>query len=185
MTGWELPTTLNIGGRDYQIRTDFRAVLDVLRAWNDPELDDDTKSWVMLTIMFPELDEIPPEHLNEASEKVCAFIDCGQKDGGRPRPRLMDWEQDASIIVPAINSVAHTEIRLLPHLHWWSFWGYFMEIGESLFSSVLRIRRKKAKHQKLEKYEEEYYRENRTLIDLKRVESEDDRAAKESILKWL
>ena len=98
---------------------------------------------------------------------------------------MIDWEQDAPIIVPAVNSVAHTEVRSVEYMHWWTFWGYFMEVGESLLSSVLNIRDKKAKHKKLEKYEQEFYRENKELIDFKRRETEEEKAARESIEKWL
>lgn len=185
MNAYELPTSLCVGGVEYSIRSDFRAVLDVLVSANDPELDQEMKAWVMLQIMFPDLEQIPEEHLSEACTKVCEFIDCGQKDDGKPKPRLLDWEQDGSMIVPAVNNVAHTEIRALPYLHWWTFWGYFMQIGESLMSSVISIRQKKAKREKLEKWEEKFYKENRDLIDLKTKQTEAMQQEKESILKWL
>lgn len=185
MTGYTLQTSVCVGGTDYPIRTDFRAVLDVLCAMNDPELDGRAKSIVLIQIMFPDWQNIPPEHLEECCKQVCDFIDCGQKDDGRTHPKMIDWEQDAPIIVPAVNSVAHTEIRSMEYLHWWTFWGYFMSVGESLLSSVLDIRQKKAKHKKLEKYEQEFYRENRELIDFKRKETEEEKAARESIEKWL
>jgi hypothetical protein len=41
-----------------------------------------------------------------------------------------------------------------------------MEIGECTFSNIVSIREKKIKGKKLEKYEQEFYRENRKLIDL-------------------
>lgn len=185
MTGYSLPTSVCVGGVKYPIRTDFRAVLDVLCAMNDPELDGRAKSIVLIQIMFPEWKDIPADHLEECCKQACEFIDCGQKDDGRPHPKMIDWEQDAQIIMPAVNSVAHTEIRSMPYLHWWTFWGYFMEVGESLLSSVLNIRDKKAKHKKLEKWEQEFYRENKDLIDFKRRETEEEKAARESIEKWL
>ena len=185
MNAYELPTSLCVGGVEYSIRSDFRAVLDVLVSANDPELDQEMKAWVMLQIMFPDLEQIPEEHLSEACIKVCEFIDCGQKDDGKPKPRLLDWEQDGAMIVPAVNNVAHTEIRALPYLHWWTFWGYFMQIGESLMSSVISIRQKKAKHEKLEKWEEKFYKENRELIDLKTTQTEEIQQEKDSLLKWL
>lgn len=185
MNAYELPTSLVVGGVEYSIRTDFRAVLDVLIAANDPELDEESKVLVMLEIMFPDLEQIPPQDLQEACEKVCKFIDCGQKDDGRPKPRLLDWEQDGAMIVPAVNNVAHTEIRALPYLHWWTFWGYFMQIGEGLMSSVISIRHKKVTGEKLEKWEEKFYKENRSLVDLKKPETQEIKAEKESILKWL
>lgn len=185
MNAYELPTTLYVGGVEYSIRTDFRAVLDVLISANDPELDQEAKVLVMLQIMFPNLEAIPEEHIQEACEKICEFIDCGQKNDGKPKPRLLDWEQDSLLIVPAVNNVAHTEIRALPYLHWWTFWGYFMQIGESLMSSVISIRQKKAKHEKLDKWEEKFYQENRELVDLKTRQSETIKNEKDAILKWL
>lgn len=182
---WTLPKALNIGGKDYPIRYQFNAVLTILTAYNDPELEPDERTEVLLTIFYPDVGSIPPEHIPEAVRKALDFIDCGQKDDGKPKPRLMDWEQDADIIIPAINSAAGMEVRENPELHWWTFWGYFMSIGESLFSSVLHIRRKKTSGKKLDKHEEEYYRENRHLIDLKSPESEEEKAEKARLLAML
>ena len=42
---------------------------------------------------------------------------------------------------------------------------YFMEIGDSLFSSVVSYRKKRAEHKKIEKWEKEFYNENKDLID--------------------
>lgn len=39
MRAYELPTSLNINGVAYTIRTDFRAIIDILIAMNDPDLD--------------------------------------------------------------------------------------------------------------------------------------------------
>ena len=41
-----------------------------------------------------------------------------------------------------------------------------MEIGESTFSTVVSIREKKRKGKKLEKWEQEYYKNNKSIIDL-------------------
>lgn len=185
MDRWSLPKTLNVGGKDYPIRYQFGAILDILSAYNDPELDNEEKAEVMLTILYPDCREIPQEHIPEAVQKACAFIDCGQKDEGKPKPKLIDWDQDADIIIPAINHVAGVEVRADPDIHWWTFWGFFMSIGDSLFSSVLHIRRKKASRKKLEKWEEEFYRENKSLIDMKTPATEEIKEEKLNILKFL
>ena len=72
-SAWEFPTSLNVGGVDYEIRTDYRAVLDLLTALADPELTDADEqitaymqSRVIMEIMFPECDSIPYEHWQEA-----------------------------------------------------------------------------------------------------------------------
>lgn len=171
-SAWEFPTSLNIGGIDYEIRTDYRAVLDLLTALNDPELTDSDpqmtaymQSQVILQIMFPQCGDIPAEHIQEALDKVNEFIDMGISDD-RKKPKVMDWDKDAPILIPAINKVLNTEVRAVQYMHWWTFLGAYMEIGESLFSNIINIRQKKAKGKKLEKYEQEFYKENKTLIDL-------------------
>lgn len=184
-SAWEFPTSLNIGGVEYEIRTDYRAVLDLLTALNDPELTDEDEnltaymqSQVILQIMFPDCDSIPPEHIQEALDKIVEFIDMGISDD-RKKPKTMDWEQDAPILVPAINKVLNCEIRAQKYIHWWTFLGAYMEIGESLFSNVIHIRQKKASGKKLEKWEEAFYKENKSLIDFKKVEkrSEEEKKA--------
>lgn len=182
---WTLPKSLNVGGKEYSIRYNFGAVLDVLAAYSDPDLDDDEKAEVLLTIIYPNLADIPQEHIHEAMQKACEFIDCGQKNDGKPKPKVMDWNQDADIIIPAINKVAGAEVRSNPDLHWWTFWGYFMSIGDSLFSSVLHIRRKISSRKKLDKWEEEFYRENKSMIDIKMPETEEEKAEKARLLKIL
>ena len=176
MNVWNFPTSLDIGGVEYEIRTDYRVILDLLMALNDPELSDsDNKmsaymqSRVILEIMFPDCDNIPQEHIQEALDKVAEFIDMGIGDDSK-KPKTMDWEQDAPIIIPAINKVLNKEIRAEKYMHWWTFLGAYMEIGEGLFSNVIHIRQKKAKGKKLEKWEQDFYKENKSLIDFQHKE---------------
>lgn len=172
-SAWEFPTSLNVSGVDYEIRTDYRVVLDLFTALSDPELTDADErmtaymqSKVIMEIMFPDCDSIPMEHWQEALDKVSEFIDMGISDD-RKKPKTMDWEQDAPILIPAINKVLNCEIRAQEYMHWWTFLGAYMEIGESLFSNVIHIRQKKAKGKKLEKWEQDFYKENQSLIDFK------------------
>ncbi|MGF7145294.1 hypothetical protein HNQ56_003735 [Anaerotaenia torta] len=90
--------------------------------------------------------------------------------------KVMDWEQDEKIIFSAVNKVAGFETRAIDYMHWWTFLGYFNEIGEGLLSTVINIRAKKNKGKKLEKYEQEFYRNNKALIDLKVKLSEEEQA---------
>lgn len=182
---YDLPTSLIIGEVVYPIRYGWRAVLDIFAAFNDPDLDDDMKMDAMVRILYPNWEDIPFLHMQEAIEKACEFLDCGMKHDGRPKPRTMDWEQDWALIIPAVNHAAKREVRSDPDIHWWTFFGWYMSIEGGTFSSVLHIRQKKAKHTKLEKWEEEFYRENRHLIDLRNPESEEIQQEKENLLKWL
>ena len=161
-SAWEFPTSLNIGGTDYEIRTDYRAVLDLLTALNDNDLTDSDeqieaymKSRVILEIMFPQCDDIPAEHLQEALDKVVEFIDMGITEDSK-KPKTMDWEQDAPILIPAINKVLNCEIRAEKYIHWWTFLGAYMGMGERLSSDTVSIRKKKDRGKKLDKWEVEF-----------------------------
>ena len=159
--------------------------MDALSACADTALDDETKAECILTILFPDYVKIPLEHRQEALDKACAFIDCGQKEDGKPKPKMIDWEQDAPIIIPEINKVAGKEVRIDPNIHWWTFFGWFMGIGEGLLASVLHIRKKKSQHKKLDKWEQDFYNENKAMIDMRSSDTEEIKSEKENMLKWL
>jgi len=186
MSAWELPEALEVGGTFYNIRTDYRAILDILRAYNDPELDSYEQNLILLDIIYEDCNLIPEEHLNEAAQKASEFIDAGIKeDKSKPKPRSMDWEQDAPLIIPAVNGVAGAEVRAMKYLHWWTFIGYYMEIKDCLFSQIVSIRCKRAKGKKLEKYEQEFLKENKDLITLRQQYSDEEEQAKKEIMKLL
>lgn len=172
MNAWELPTYLSVGGENWKIRTDFRAILDILKFFADPEYEPDEQWEICLDILYEDYANMTYLIRNEAAEKAIEFIDMGIKDDGKRKPHTMDWEQDAAVIIPSVNRVLGKEVRAMEYLHWWTFLGAYMEIGESLFSQIISIRAKRAKGKKLEKWEQEFYKENKDLIDLqvKRME---------------
>lgn len=178
---WKLPKEICIHDEPYRIRTDYRAILDILKAAADPELTDQEKNIVMLEILYMNPEEIPPEYLEEALIKGKEFIDCGVREEGKEKVRLMDWEQDSPIIASAINKTVGKDVRSLKHMHWWTFMGAYMEIGDGLFHQVIMIRQKKAKKKKLEKWELEFYRKNRSLVDLDQKKQERSAEEKEAL----
>lgn len=162
----QLPRTLEVGGRRYDIRSDFRVILRVLTAATDDELTSEEKALVCLANIYRGFDDIPRENLTEAYEQALWFIE-GGRHTEKQGPKLMDWEKDEDLIFPAINQAAGKEVRELEYLHWWTFLGYFQSIDrESLFGTVLHIRQKRKKHKKLETWEQEFYQNNRELCDL-------------------
>lgn len=170
----ELPTTLSVGGRQYAIRSDFRVALNIIQAMNDPDLTDAEKCWVCLKCLYVDLDSIPEDNIQEAAERAYWFIGGGDTPKSEHDVKTFDWEQDESIIFPAINKAAGHETRAVKYLHWWSFLGLFGEIGEGLFSQVAHIRRKMAKGKKLDKWEKEFVREHKALITLKSRKSAEE-----------
>ena len=163
---FELPRALEFGGKKWAIRADFREVLNILEAFDDPELTDAEKAYICLHNLYAAFDEMPPEDYPQAYRAAVAFIDhgIGGEAGG---PRTVDWEQDAPLLFPAVNRVAGYEVRDARFLHWWTFLGMFMEIRESVYATVLALRQKKARGEKLEAWEKDFWRRNRDICRLK------------------
>ena len=164
MNPWKLPTSADIGGVQYEINTDYRDVLEIVQYLNDDQMPDFMR-WQIAIGLFYEGD-IPDEHFQEAAQYIADFISYGEQ--GKPGPKLLDWEQDAKMIIADVNKTAGQEIRSLPYLHWWSFMSYFHAIGEGQLSTVVSIRKKLKEKKKLEKWEKDYYRSNKEQIDLKK-----------------
>lgn len=179
-----LPRSLEVNGKFYRIRSDFRDVLKIVIAFSDPDLEDKEKAYICLFILFKDFDAIPKDDYEAAFKAALAFIDHNDKPedtGGKPPPRVMDWEQDESIMFPAVNKVAGFEVRSARYVHWWTFMGYYMEISDGVFAQVLNLRLKRAKGKKLEKWEREYWISNRTICALRTKLSEEEQAEKDRI----
>lgn len=182
MTPWQLPDTAVIGGTEYEINTDFRNILEIIKHLNDPD-EPEIVRWYTAIGLFYE-GEIPGAYEQEAMEYLAAFISYGEIDA-KPGQQLIDWDQDARAIVADVNKVAGKEIRALPHLHWWTFLSYFYAIGEGQLSTIVSIRDKLRRGKKLETWEQEFYRENKPRVDLKKKYSAEELAEQERLKKLL
>lgn len=183
MNKWTLPTSLNISGVDFAIRTDFRVVLGIFRYMRQEDITPTVLYGIILKALYIEADKIPQEHINEALEQAYIYMAGGRTNVNEEeskKPQLVDWEQDADILIPSINRVAGFDVRGTK-VHWWTFLGYYSEIGEGTFATVVGIRAKMAKGKKLEDYEREFLRDNHDIVILKTAErkrqDEEDRAA--------
>lgn len=182
MTGWGLPSSANIGGREYAINADFRDVLEVIEILQNEDKHERVRILVALSLFYDDFDAMAPEHYQDAVEWMMDFIACGETDDGKPQPKLIDWQQDRMIIAAEVNKVAGTEVRALPFLHWWTFIAYFNGIGEGQLSYIVSIREKLRKGKSLEQHEREFYRKNRARVDFKQKFTQAD---EEILNKWL
>jgi hypothetical protein len=181
-----LPKQLNINGIDRAIWSDFRTALLIFQACADPELDDQEKASCIIECLYQDPEGIPLEDYQEANDKAAWYLEGGDNISNKESSKkLMDWEQDEQLIFSAVNKVAGRETRDVEYLHWWTFLGYMRETGECLFNTVVSIREKKNKGKKLEKYEQDFYRENKALIDIKTKLSAEEQAEKEYFEKLL
>lgn len=177
-----LPQYLTIGAEDYEIRTDYRNVLQVFEAFSDPDLPDGEKGIVAIKLLLKPFqyaeDVLEAEEngfdVNEAFKQIVWFISSGKESGEKKELPVYDWMQDEQMIFSAVNKVAGQETRSEDYIHWWTFLGYFNEIGEGDFSFVVGIRNKLNKKKKLEKYEQEYFNSHKEVVDLKKRMSKEE-----------
>jgi hypothetical protein len=167
---FELPTTLTIDDEEFGIRDDgdYRMVLDCFDALQDTDLPKRERLVTAVVIFYDgfSLDNVftyldTEEKISEAIQKMFDFFNCGKEDMGNKSPyKLVDWEQDNHLIASAINNVAHTEVRSVEYMHWWTFMGHYISIAESVLSTIVTIRSKIVEGKKLEKHEIEFRRKN-------------------------
>lgn len=182
MNLWSLPQTAEIGGMEYHINADFRDVLEIIKYLTDASRPEYLRWQIALGLFYD--GEIPYRDQTVAMEYLSEFISYGAPED-KPSPKLVDWTQDAQMIVSDVNKVAGREVRAEKFLHWWTFLSYFYGIGEGQLSTVVSIRSKRQKGKKLEKWEQEYYRENRKKVDFQTPDTPEKAAAKAYFDKWL
>ena len=180
-----LPKSLEVNGREEPIRWEYTAILDAISAISDPELEQGEKVYAFLYIIYENFEEFSPEDLEPAFKAASDFINNGADDRQKTNVKMVDYEQDYRIMIPAINRVAGKEIRNEDDIHWWTFLGWFMEIGDCTYSTVLHIRSKKAKGKKLDDWEKDFYSSNKDLVDIKPRLTEEEKRVEEWLNNFL
>lgn len=165
---YEIPTTITVNEREYPIRCngDYRMVLDCFSCLNDVELTEQERGIACLMIFYEDFNEIEDfagvysETITELTQKMYKFFECDENPVHTTPFKVLDWQKDSQLIASAVNKVAQTEVRSVEYMHWWTFMGYFSEVGESVLSLVVGIRNKIKRNKKLEKYEAEFKKNN-------------------------
>lgn len=167
---YELPTSIEISGQSFAITDngDFRMVLDCFNSLNDYDLNAQERIISALTIFYSDLNDIKDvvifgDYIEEAIEKMYDFFNCKMpevENAPHKDYKLIDWESDTMLVCSAINQVIGREIRAEKYVHWWTFMGYYMSVGECTLSTVVSIRHKIAENKSLEKYEKKFRAEN-------------------------
>ena len=163
---YELPTSVDINGESYKIREngDFRMILHCFEVLSAEDLTKKERIIACLMIFYEDLDEVEDvlrlPDMEEAVKQIFNFMNAGQEEQSRASVKLIDWEKDSLLMSSAINNVAGKEIRAEKFLHWWTFIGYYMAIGECALSQIVAIRYKIAHNEKLEKHEKKFRAEN-------------------------
>ena len=160
---YSLPQQAVLEGVTYDLNTDFRVILKIFRVFGDETLPPMLRWLTALRLFYRQ--EIPLSHRQAAMEYLGDFLRCGGEDS--PGEPLFSWEKDAAPIIAGVNAAAGREVRMEENVHWWTFLGWFHAMPTGMFSALISIRQKLRAKQKLEPHEEEFYRENKSLVDWK------------------
>lgn len=182
MIKYSLPTELEVSGEILKIRSDYRVILDIIEALNDPDFDNSEKALTTIQILYLDWEKALA-NAQEATQKAYWFISGGSETTKTSnKPPVMSWVQDFELIIAPVNRVLGFEARSAEYLHWWTFLSGYMEIGECTFSTFVNIREKLQTHKKLEDWEKRIYRENYDRIVLKKQVDSQTQAAIDDIL---
>lgn len=190
---FDIPTNIVIEDRQFNIRNrgDYRMVLDCFSILNDMDLTQQERVIGCLMIFYEGFDDplevylIEDDLLLELVNKMYEFFNCGQKEENpKNSPRLIDWKKDEQLVCSAVNKVAQQEIRAIPYMHWWTFMGYYMAIGESALSTVVNIRYKIVHNKKLEKFEKDFKNDNPQYFNWDKKTSEQHEAEDWVLKMW-
>lgn len=141
-------------------------VLGCFDVLNDVELSEQERTIACLVIFYEDFTvesvlSLDRDITKSLLDNAFLFFNCGQEHtSGETNYKTIDWEQDSQLISSAVNKVAGKEVRAETYLHWWTFMGYFNAVGESALATVVGIRSKIAKGNKLEKYEMQFRKDN-------------------------
>ena len=181
---YSLQTSVEVGRESFQIRNngDFRMVLDCFEAMNDLELSEMERVYSALIIFYEDFNSVADvskrsDILEDLFKEMSKFINGGEEErqSNTRNFKVIDWQKDSNLICSAVNNVAKTEIRALDYLHWWTFLSYYNAVGECILSSIVSIRYKIARGEKLEKHEKKFRMENPEYfnIDMRTTEQKE------------
>ena len=141
----KLPDSIELGGKYYPIKTDFRDWLNFSRIVN-------TKNAVIDELDFLYLEEVPPAELKkEAFHKLCDFFQpesiLPRKTPGSSGGKILDFEVDADIIYASFYEqykidllATDDEGHALCRMHWHKFQALLSGLHGTRLNEIMSYR---------------------------------------------
>ncbi len=146
LTG-NLPTSFLIGGKEYEISSDFRTMLELEEIFSSDSLTEAEKAEQALLLFYGCI----PAEVDIAVEKMCFFWQCGRKEKPRKRcgqaagedvyqPPIYSFTHDAGLIYGAFLTQYGIDLSCT-NLHWWQFMALFESFEDDrVIKEVMRCR---------------------------------------------
>jgi hypothetical protein len=165
----ELPSQLEVDGKSYDIRSDFRTCLRIILAFEDPELSAVEKSTVLLKNLYIEM----PDNLDEAVNQGVIFLNGGDifyAIDDNDSMRLYSFTKDSPLVLSAFKQTHNIDLER-EDMHWWKFLALFMDLGgNTTFSNLVGLR-KRVRTGKATKEEREVARELGAIMDVPDIDN--------------
>ena len=166
----QLPTAIRIDGIDYPINSDFRTSLDIILAFEDPELTIQEKYLILVTRLYKET----PENKLEALKKGVKFLNGGQDPDPDQEPdtgiRTYSFNKDAALIYAAFRQSHGVDLQAAD-LHWYQFLALWMDIGQDTAIANLISLRHRIKTGKASKEERKAAQEIGPAFDIEDIDT--------------
>ena len=166
-----LPESVDVGGMEYEINSDFRTAILFELLMQDTEVSDADKGYMALELFYP----IVPEDMDEAAEKLLWFYSCGKEyrakrngivQGADNVRRIYSFDYDDDYIYSAFLTQYRIDLQDTEYLHWWKFKAMFRTLSDDLeFSKIMEYRSTEITSG-MTKEQREFYRKKKELYAL-------------------
>lgn len=147
----ELPVSVDIGSKKYEIDADFRTIMNIEGIIFGKEVTEDQKNFakeMMQEVEINEKDAITnakyydalkifykdsiPDDLEEAIEKMLWFYSCGKEETSKTKTKkkVISFEHDFDYINAGFMQDYKIDLFEVDFLHWWKFMSLFSALHD-------------------------------------------------------
>lgn len=166
----KLPTKIRVNRKVYDINYDYKTAIKTLMAFEDDELTQSEKCYILLNNIYKE--KVPKEDELEAISKGIKFLNLGEDsedDKQNQKPRIYSFNKDATYIYSGINQTHKIDLEADENLHFWKFMSLFMDMSPDCMFGELVYYRTRKQEGKLTKEEKQQYEKIKDLVELEKV----------------
>lgn len=170
-----MPVWVNIGGKRYEIRTDFRISILFELLIQDDRLSEEEQTARALDLYYYEW----PEDLTSAVKSIMWFYRCGHdeykktRSGKQGAKRIYSFEHDAGYIYAAFMTQYRIDLQEIEYLHWWKFRAMFQSLSrQTEFVRIMEYRSVEI-NDKMSENQKIFYREMKRVYALPRSDREE------------
>lgn len=137
------PTRVQIGDREYAVRTSFRCILGICSLFKDDLFTDMEKQIISLNLFYEEV----PDHWEPAIDEMMKFIRCyadEPENEEESKEETFDFEVDSSSIYSAFFQIYGIDLSK-EEMHWFKFISMFENLNDGVpnLVNIMNIRQMK------------------------------------------